>query len=61
MFFQVNVFCCFLKEDKKRRHTEVVAEVAEDQGSSVTQEPPVKAKKARKKELSKAEKKLAHR
>ncbi|KFO83779.1 RNA-binding protein 34, partial [Buceros rhinoceros silvestris] len=48
-------------EDKKRRHTEVAAEGAEDQGASVAQEPPVKAKKARKKELSKAERKLAHR
>ncbi|CAM9879999.1 unnamed protein product [Bubo scandiacus] len=48
-------------ENKKRKHTEEVEEVSEDQSSSVVQEPPVKAKKARKakKELSKAEKKLA--
>ncbi|NXW15511.1 RBM34 protein, partial [Circaetus pectoralis] len=49
------------KENKKRKHTEEAEEVSEDQNSSVTQEPPIKAKKARKKELSKAEKKLANR
>ncbi|NXW84736.1 RBM34 protein, partial [Alopecoenas beccarii] len=46
---------------KKRKPTEEVEKVSEDQSSSVIQEPPVKAKKARKKELSKAEKKLANR
>ncbi|NWS70373.1 RBM34 protein, partial [Crotophaga sulcirostris] len=49
------------KENKKRKPTEEVEKVSEDQSSSVTQEPPVKAKKARKKELSEAEKKLANR
>ncbi|KAF1615725.1 RNA-binding protein 34, partial [Eudyptes chrysolophus] len=49
------------KENKKRKRTEEVEKVSEDQGSSVVQEPPVKAKKPRKKELSKAEKKLANR
>ncbi|NXT41856.1 RBM34 protein, partial [Pelecanoides urinatrix] len=49
------------KENKKRKHTEEVEKVLEDQSSSVIQEPPIKAKKARKKELSKAEKKLANR
>ncbi|KFW70712.1 RNA-binding protein 34, partial [Pygoscelis adeliae] len=49
------------KENKKRKRTEEAEKVSEDQCSSVVQEPPVKAKKARKKELSKAEKKLANR
>lgn len=35
--------------------------MSEDQSSPVVEEPPVKAKKAKKKELSKAEKKLANR
>ncbi|KAK2522555.1 Rbm34 [Columba livia] len=48
-------------QNKKRKPTEEVEKVSEDQSSSVTQEPPIKAKKARKKELSKAEKKLANR
>ncbi|XP_069656825.1 RNA-binding protein 34 [Haliaeetus albicilla] len=48
-------------ENKKRKRTEEAEEVSEDQTSSVTQEPPIKVKKARKKELSKAEKKLANR
>ncbi|NXG78234.1 RBM34 protein, partial [Baryphthengus martii] len=48
------------KENKKRKHTEV-EKVSEDQSSPVRQEPPIKAKKARKKELSKAEAKLANR
>ncbi|NXJ78098.1 RBM34 protein, partial [Trogon melanurus] len=48
-------------ENKKRKHREEVEEVAEDQSSLVAQEPPTKAKKARKKELSKAEKELANR
>ncbi|XP_009576101.1 PREDICTED: RNA-binding protein 34, partial [Fulmarus glacialis] len=48
-------------ENKKRKSTEEVEKVSEDQSSSVIQEPPIKAKKARKKELSKAEKKLANR
>ncbi|KFV42207.1 RNA-binding protein 34, partial [Gavia stellata] len=49
------------KENKKRKRTEEVEKVSEDQSSSVIQEPPIKAKKAKKKELSKAEKKLANR
>ncbi|XP_065691447.2 RNA-binding protein 34 [Patagioenas fasciata] len=48
-------------QNKKRKPTEEVEKVSEDQSSSVIQEPPIKAKKARKKELSKAEKKLANR
>ncbi|XP_010019918.1 PREDICTED: RNA-binding protein 34, partial [Nestor notabilis] len=40
---------------------EEVEKVSEDQSSPVIEEPPVKAKKAKKKELSKAEKKLANR
>ncbi|NXS11852.1 RBM34 protein, partial [Neodrepanis coruscans] len=47
--------------NKKRKRTEEVEKVSEDQSSSVVQEPPVKVKKARKKELSKAEKKLSER
>ncbi|NXN61935.1 RBM34 protein, partial [Rynchops niger] len=46
------------KENKKRKRTEEAEKVSEDQSSSVVQEPPVKAKKSRKKELSKAEKNL---
>ncbi|NXH16070.1 RBM34 protein, partial [Bucco capensis] len=46
--------------ENKRKCTEV-EKVSEEQSSSVMQEPPVKVKKARKKELSKAEKKLANR
>ncbi|NWX08481.1 RBM34 protein, partial [Caloenas nicobarica] len=48
-------------QNKKRKPTEEVEKVSGDQSSSVIQEPPIKAKKARKKELSKAEKKLANR
>ncbi|KFU94848.1 RNA-binding protein 34, partial [Chaetura pelagica] len=48
------------KENKKRKRAEV-EKVSEDPSSPVAQEPPVKAKKARKKEFSKAEKKLANR
>ncbi|XP_009982753.1 PREDICTED: RNA-binding protein 34, partial [Tauraco erythrolophus] len=48
-------------EKKKRKRTEEVEKPSEDQSSSVVQEPPIKAKKASKKELSKAEKKLANR
>ncbi|NWI63724.1 RBM34 protein, partial [Todus mexicanus] len=50
------------KENKKRKRTEEAEKVSEEQSSSpAVQEPPVKAKKARKKELSKAEAKLASR
>ncbi|NXW43635.1 RBM34 protein, partial [Nyctiprogne leucopyga] len=49
------------KENKKRKRTEEVEKVSEDQSSSFIQEPPIKAKKARKKELSKAEEELANR
>ncbi|KFU96916.1 RNA-binding protein 34, partial [Pterocles gutturalis] len=49
------------KENKKRKRTEEAEKASEDQSSSVVQEPPIKAKKARKKELSKAEKELANR
>ncbi|NWS62753.1 RBM34 protein, partial [Chunga burmeisteri] len=49
------------KENKKRKHAEEVEKVSEEQSSSVVQEPPIKAKKAKKKELSKAEKNLANR
>ncbi|KFQ68133.1 RNA-binding protein 34, partial [Phaethon lepturus] len=49
------------KENKKRKHTKEVEKVSEDQSSSVIQEPTIKAKKVRKKELSEAEKKLANR
>ncbi|NWV59963.1 RBM34 protein, partial [Malurus elegans] len=48
-------------ENKKRKRAEEGEKVSEDQGSSVVQERPVKAKKARKKEHSEAEKKLAER
>ncbi|NXU57112.1 RBM34 protein, partial [Turnix velox] len=44
--------------NKKRKHTEPVEKASEDQRSSIAQEPPVKAKKARKREISKAEKTL---
>ncbi|KFP02910.1 RNA-binding protein 34, partial [Calypte anna] len=49
------------KESKKRKHSEEGEKVSEDQSSSVTQDPPIKAKKTRKKEVSKAEKELANR
>ncbi|NWW56839.1 RBM34 protein, partial [Ifrita kowaldi] len=49
------------KGNKKRKRAEEGAKVSEDQSSSVIQEPPVKAKKARKKEHSEAEKKLSER
>ncbi|NWY16296.1 RBM34 protein, partial [Aphelocoma coerulescens] len=49
------------KGDKKRKRAEEGEKVSEDQSSSVIQEPPVKAKKARKKERSEAEKKLSER
>ncbi|XP_068795094.1 RNA-binding protein 34 [Struthio camelus] len=49
------------RENKKRKHTEEVEKVSEDHSSSIRQEPPVRVKKAKKKELSKAEKKLANR
>uniref|UniRef100_A0A8C5UFH3 RNA binding motif protein 34 n=1 Tax=Malurus cyaneus samueli TaxID=2593467 RepID=A0A8C5UFH3_9PASS len=48
-------------ENKKRKRAEEGEKVSEDQGLSVVQERPVKAKKARKKEHSEAEKKLAER
>ncbi|NXF05252.1 RBM34 protein, partial [Smithornis capensis] len=47
--------------NKKRKRTEEVEKVSEDQSSSIVQEPPVKAKKVRKKERLKAEKKLSDR
>ncbi|NWW83179.1 RBM34 protein, partial [Climacteris rufus] len=47
--------------NKKRKGTEEVEKVLEDQNSSVVQEPPVKAKKARKKECSKGKKTLSDR
>lgn len=47
------------KKEKKRKRTE--AEVSEGQNSAVREEPPKKVKKTRKKELSKAEEKLASR
>ncbi|NXV14783.1 RBM34 protein, partial [Cepphus grylle] len=43
-------------ENKKRKRTEEAEKVSEDQSSSVVQEPPVKAKKYTKKELSEPEK-----
>ncbi|KFW77845.1 RNA-binding protein 34, partial [Manacus vitellinus] len=49
------------KGNKKRKHAEEAEKVSEDQRSFIVQEPPVKAKKARKKEPSKAEKKLSDR
>ncbi|NWT94021.1 RBM34 protein, partial [Urocynchramus pylzowi] len=47
--------------NKKRKRAEEGEEVSEDQSLSNIQEPPVKAKKARKKERSEAEKKLSQR
>ncbi|XP_032540096.1 RNA-binding protein 34 isoform X1 [Chiroxiphia lanceolata] len=49
------------KGNKKRKRAEEAEKVSKDQSSFVVQEPPVKAKKARKKEPSKAEKKLSDR
>ncbi|NXX57303.1 RBM34 protein, partial [Scopus umbretta] len=49
------------KKNKKRKRAEEAEKESEGQSSSAVQEPPLKAKKARKKELSKAEKSLAHR
>ncbi|XP_062429673.1 RNA-binding protein 34 [Rhea pennata] len=49
------------RENKKRKHTEDAEKVSEDHSSSIRQELPVSVKKAKKKELSKAEKKLANR
>ncbi|NWR71426.1 RBM34 protein, partial [Centropus unirufus] len=49
------------KENKKRKSTENAEKASEEQSSSVVQEAPVKAKKARKKELSEAEKEVAKR
>ncbi|NXN05684.1 RBM34 protein, partial [Sylvia borin] len=48
-------------ENKKRKRAEEGNKVSEDQSLSVIQEPPVKAKKIRKKERSEAEKKLSER
>ncbi|NXD79763.1 RBM34 protein, partial [Halcyon senegalensis] len=48
-------------ENKKRKHAEETEKVSEDQSSSAVPKPPIKAKKARKKELSKAEAELAKR
>ncbi|XP_009889469.1 PREDICTED: RNA-binding protein 34 [Charadrius vociferus] len=55
--------CCLhtAPKNKKRKRTEEVEKASEDQKSSVIQEPPIKAKKARKKELSKAEKTVENR
>ncbi|KAM7060861.1 RNA-binding protein 34 [Acridotheres tristis] len=47
--------------NKKRKRAEEGEKVSEDKSLSVIQEPPVKAKKARKKERSEAEKKLSER
>ncbi|NXY62942.1 RBM34 protein, partial [Callaeas wilsoni] len=47
--------------ERKRKRAEEGEKVSEDQSSSIVQEPPVKAKKARKKERSEAEKKLSER
>ncbi|NXG28069.1 RBM34 protein, partial [Dromaius novaehollandiae] len=49
------------RENKKRKHTKEAEKVSEDHSSSIRQEPPARVKKAKKKELSKAEKKLANR
>ncbi|NWS30154.1 RBM34 protein, partial [Polioptila caerulea] len=49
------------KGNKKRKRAEEREKVSEDQSLSVIQEPPVKTKKARKKERSGAEKKLSER
>ncbi|NXE80666.1 RBM34 protein, partial [Cochlearius cochlearius] len=48
-------------KNKKRKRTEVAEKASEDQSSSTVREPPKKPKQARKKELSKAEEKLASR
>ncbi|KAM8809795.1 RNA-binding protein 34 [Eudromia elegans] len=48
------------RENKKRKHTEE-AEESEDHKPSTSQEPPIKLKKAKKKEFSQAEKRLANR
>ncbi|NWI18998.1 RBM34 protein, partial [Crypturellus soui] len=50
-----------VSENKKRKHTEEAVKESEDHRSSTSQEPPVKLKKAKKKELSEAEKRLASR
>ncbi|NXL76106.1 RBM34 protein, partial [Leptocoma aspasia] len=47
--------------ERKRKRAEEGGKVSEDRSLSVIQEPPVKAKKARKKERSEAEKKLSER
>ncbi|NWY38353.1 RBM34 protein, partial [Sylvia atricapilla] len=47
--------------ERKRKRAEEGNKVSEDQSLSVIQEPPVKAKKIRKKERSEAEKKLSER
>ncbi|KFP20371.1 RNA-binding protein 34, partial [Egretta garzetta] len=49
------------KKNKKRKHTEIVEKASEDQSLSAVQEPPKKPKTDRKKELSKAEEKMANR
>ncbi|NXC32302.1 RBM34 protein, partial [Campylorhamphus procurvoides] len=49
------------KGSKKRKRAEGAEEASEEPSSPVEREPPVKAKKARKKEPSKAEKKLSDR
>ncbi|NXS79870.1 RBM34 protein, partial [Erpornis zantholeuca] len=49
------------KGNKKRKRTEDGEKVSKDQSSSIIQEPPLKTKKARKKERSEAEKKLSER
>ncbi|XP_066034902.1 RNA-binding protein 34 [Chamaea fasciata] len=48
-------------ENKKRKRAEEGNKASEDQSLSVVEEPPVKAKKVRKKERSEAEKKLSER
>ncbi|NXQ35684.1 RBM34 protein, partial [Alaudala cheleensis] len=47
--------------ERKRKRAEEGEKVSKDQSVSVIQEPPIKAKKARKKERSEAEKKLSER
>ncbi|NXI18139.1 RBM34 protein, partial [Irena cyanogastra] len=49
------------KDNKKRKRAEEGEKESEDQSLSIIQEPPVKTKKARKKERSEAEKKLSER
>ncbi|KFP27359.1 RNA-binding protein 34, partial [Colius striatus] len=49
------------KESKKRKHTEEAEKVSESQNSPLVQEPPIKAKKARKKAVANAEKELSSR